>query len=136
MYLFLLYSPHKGLVTAPPSCQESLILSSKCFYFKNSTYTFVSCMAWPPQLLLAAIFLFYLCSCCAFVIKLKIVKINMQDLLTAPGRGTGISPLYVTHFTSDVSTVTAVLNLPREKTSLISVTLYAHIAEVWSVELL
>lgn len=55
-----------------------------------------------------------------------------KDLkLTAPGLGTGTSPVYITHFTWDVSTATGVLNFPSLKISLMSDTLYAHTAETW-----
>lgn len=49
---------------------------------------------------------------------------------TAPGLGVGTSPLYMTHFTWEVSTVTGVLNFPLLNTSPIADTLYAHTAEM------
>lgn len=51
--------------------------------------------------------------------------------LTAPGRGTGTSPVYITHLTWDVSTATGVLNLPSLKISRMADTLYAHTADTW-----
>lgn len=55
--------------------------------------------------------------------------------LTAPGRGTGTSPLYMTHLTKDVSTVTGVLYFPCENTLLMSDTRYTHTADRSDVSL-
>lgn len=49
-------------------------------------------------------------------------------LLTVPGRGTGSSPVWVTHLVSD-SIVTGVIYLPSEKTFPMSTTLNAHTVE-------
>lgn len=49
---------------------------------------------------------------------------------TAPGLGVGTSPLYMTHFTWEVSTVTGVLNFPLSNTSPMADTLYAHTADM------
>lgn len=56
--------------------------------------------------------------------------------LTPPGLGTGTSPVYITHFTWDVSTATGVLNFPSLKMVLMSDTLYAHTADTWDKLLL
>lgn len=50
---------------------------------------------------------------------------------TAPGLGTGTSPVYITHLIWDVSTATGVLNFPSLKISLIADTLYAQTADFW-----
>ena len=56
-------------------------------------------------------------------------SLNKVFRLTAPGLGTGTSPVYITHFTWDVSTATGVLNLPSLKISRMEDTLYAHTAD-------
>lgn len=56
-------------------------------------------------------------------------KSRRMRRLTAPGRGTGTSPLKVTHLIKDVSTGMGVLYLPSENTLLMSDTLYAHTAD-------
>ena len=56
---------------------------------------------------------------------------NKVSRLTAPGLGTGTSPVYITHLTWDVSTATGVLNLPSLKISRMSDTRYAHTADTW-----
>ena len=56
---------------------------------------------------------------------------NKVFQLTAPGLGTGTSPVNITHLTCDVSTATGVLNFPSLKLSLMADTLYAHTADTW-----
>lgn len=55
--------------------------------------------------------------------------------LTAPGRGMGTSPLYITHLTKEVSTGTGVLYFPSANTRLMSDTRYAHTADKSDVSL-
>lgn len=55
----------------------------------------------------------------------------MNEKRTAPGRGSGRSDVYTTHFINDISTGTGPLNLPFENTALMSSIPYAHSAEDW-----
>lgn len=64
-----------------------------------------------------------------YYIKILAPIILLFFRLTAPGLGTGTSPVYITHLTWDVSTATGVLNFPSLKMSLMSDTLYAHTAD-------
>ena len=50
-------------------------------------------------------------------------------VLTAPGRGVGVIPLYLTHLVWDCSTVAFCMYFPLEKTSSTEVMLYAHTAD-------
>lgn len=54
---------------------------------------------------------------------------DVFQILTAPGRGEGVMPLYRTHLVWDCSTVAFCMYLPLEKTSSTAVMLYAHTAD-------
>lgn len=54
---------------------------------------------------------------------------SVLNVLTAPGRGEGVMPLYRTHLVCDCSTVAFCMYLPLVKTSSTAVMLYAHTAD-------
>lgn len=70
-----------------------------------------------------------------FLKKKKKMHKGILGRLTAPGRGTGTSPLYITHLTKEVSTGTGVLYFPSANTRLMSDTRYAHTADKSDVSL-
>lgn len=130
---------------APPSYQQRLVSDRQdSLVHEGSWFDKLKGRVWEVQRLIYACFMSFIVNTLVkeqdrqMTVSLQkccFKRIALVFELTAPGRGTGTSPLYITHFTKDVSTVTGVLYFPSANTLLMSDTRYTHTADRSDVSL-